>query len=207
MSSRRTIRAWKGRPPSSTSFCSASSGVRARNAVGSADGRTSGGFGRFRRLGRGQGVARGTDAVVSHDDCFAVEFDAHPKARVFIVGLDTSSDVVRLYPSSCSPGGLKRGELAAHRFPADAAIGWDSRLGTETIFIIAARERTAAARIERLVRGLPAACSGPHAAGQAWLDQLDAVVDRLGDEVSVETLRIRHTPGRQHAGTLAGDKT
>ena len=158
---------------------------------------------------RGQGIARGTDALVSHDDCFAIEFDAHPKAQVFIVGLDTSKDVVRLYPSSCSPGGLRRGQLAAHRFPADSAIGWDSRLGTETIFIIAARDRAAAERVERLVRSLPAACSdkATYAAGRGWLDHLRTVVDSLGDEVSVETLRIQHTPGRQHAGTMAGDTT
>lgn len=149
---------------------------------------------------RGDGIARGTDAVISPDDCFAVEFDAHPEANVFIVGLTADKALVRLYPSSCSPGGLRRGELAARRYPADGSIGWDRRLGTETIFVIAARDRAAAGHIERLVRDLPAPCSSQakRAGTNEWLDRLD---DVAGRDVTVQTLRIRHAPRLRSAGT------
>lgn len=131
----------------------------------------------------------GSRPVISAGQCFALRFSQRPGARAFVFRHGIDSRLASIPAAGCSPRQV------------GAVLDWQPRGGTETFYVLSTGSARAAARIDRILARLPDDCEG--AAGvlpdSDWLDQLDAAVRDLGDDVAWRSVRVYHQPAADTA--------
>ncbi len=142
-------------------------------------------------------------AAVDPDECFWIEFDLHRPAHVLVLRHTVDGALTRLSPWGCpSSAGFPQPLVPRHKLRVAGEGGrgflWAGRSGIESVYAIAATNVEAAWELADHVDTLPDGCAG-NAYGvsraedyRQWLARLDTLIDRGGDEVDWQAVRVRH---------------
>ncbi|MBT8116824.1 MAG: hypothetical protein KJO66_03260 [Gammaproteobacteria bacterium] len=149
----------------------------------------------------------GERPVIAPGGCFGLAFERHPQTQLYIISHQVDATLERLYPARCTRNAVDSRD-AAIRFPdRRLPLPWDSRSGTQTLYVIVARGSRATHRLERLISRLPDACKKGDAGepvGPRWLSDIDSTVNDLGSDVAWQAVRVYHQP--RTASRLAKSK-
>lgn len=142
-------------------------------------------------------------AAVAHGECFLVEFDLHRPAHLLVLNYAVDGALTRLSQGGCNPlrgsdaWTVPRRNLRIQR-QGSAGFPWAGQPGIEGIYAIAVTDAAAARELVRHAYSLPDDCTANPGEGtparhqRAWLAQLDTLLERHGDSVDWQAVRVRH---------------
>lgn len=150
----------------------------------------------------------GVHTLSSHEtlgrgECFQIEFDLYQPAHLFVLNHAVNGSLTRMHPSGCQAQTEAWQQLVPRHSVRIAGQGsstfrWARQPGIESVYAIAVKDSGIARELALHLNDLPDGCalpggnSAPAEQYQAWLTQLDMLLDRYSGSVDWQAVRVRH---------------